>query len=91
MMTAGQHKGYMLRTLLARSRRTFQAIVFADDHDKHTTRMTAAFADSAITTACFHYVHEQSSVDAFKEADKKPVAEKWNKLRESIQTAFEGS
>ena len=90
-MTAGQHKGYMLRTLLARSKRSFRAIVFADDHEKHTARVTAAFDDSPITTACFHYVREQPSVDAFKEADKEPVAEKWNKVKESIQKAFETS
>ena len=70
MMTAGQHKGFMLRTLLARSKRNFRAIVFVDDHAKHTTRMTAAFVDSPITTACFHYVREQPNVDAFNEGDK---------------------
>ena len=59
MMTAGQHKGYMLRTLLARSQRTFRSIVFVDDHKKHTTRMTEAFRDSGITTACFRYDREQ--------------------------------
>ena len=35
MMSAGQHKGYMLRTLLARSQRTFsQCPFFVDDHRK---------------------------------------------------------
>ena len=91
MMTAGQHKGYMLRTLLARSRRNFKAIVFADDHSKHTKRVTEAFAGSAITTACFHYIREQPNVDAFNEADKQPIANKWNELNDSIKAAFEGS
>ena len=43
MMSAGQHKGYMLRTLLARSQRTFRSVIFVDDHKKHTARMTEAF------------------------------------------------
>ena len=88
-MTAGQHKGYMLRTLLARSPRTFKAIVFADDHEKHTTRMTQAFSDSAITTACFHYLHEQPNVDAFRESDKEAIARKWEMLSGAIGEAFD--
>jgi hypothetical protein len=90
-MTAGQHKGYMLRNLLARSPRTFNAIVFADDHDKHTMRMTQAFSDSNITTACFHYVREQPNVDAFKESDKEAIAKTWAKLSDSIAEAFDAS
>lgn len=91
MMTAGQHKGYMLRTLLARSKRTFRAVVFVDDHKKHTTRMTDAFKDSGITTACFHYVREQPNVDVFEKSDKKLVAKKWKQLSKTIRSVFEGS
>lgn len=90
-MTAGQHKGFMLKTLLARSPRNFRAIVFADDHEKHTTRMTAAFADSPITTACFHYVREQPNVKAFNESNKEAIAKQWGKLNGSIQEAFNAS
>ena len=89
-MTAGQNKGYMLRTLLARSPRTFKAIVFADDHDKHTGRMAKAFKDSGITTACFHYIREQPNVDAFKESDKEAVAKQWDQLNNSIRKTFDG-
>ena len=48
-MIAGQHKGYLLRTLLARAipsrgtlheARTFRAIVFVDDHERHTSACT---------------------------------------------------
>ena len=91
MMTAGQHKGYMLRTLLARSRQDFKAIVFADDHEKHTKRMTDAFKDSGITTACFHYVREQPNVDEFKETDKENVSQRWSELSEFITKAFDDS
>ena len=91
MMSAGQHKGYMLRNLLARSQRTFRSVVFVDDHRKHTTRMTDAFRDSGITTACFHYVREQENVEAFEAADKKLVAEKWAKLNKAITKAFDDS
>jgi hypothetical protein len=91
MMTAGQHKGYMLRTLLARSQDTFEAIVFVDDHKKHTTRMLDAFKDSGTTTACFHYVFEQPNVDAFNESNKELVAEKWQKLSDVIADVFGAS
>ena len=84
MMTAGQHKGYMLRNLLARSKRTFRSIVFVDDHKKHTTRMTEAFRDSGITTACFNYVREQENVKAFQESDKDAVTKKWKQLNNAI-------
>ena len=89
MMTAGQHKGYMLRNLLARSQRTFRAIVFVDDHKKHTTRMTNGFRDSGITTACFHYVREQENVEAFQKSDKNPVTKKWKDLNAAITKAFD--
>ena len=84
MMSAGQHKGYMLRTLLARSQRTFHTVVFVDDHKKHTTRMTEAFRDSGITTACFNYVREQDNVKAFQESDKDAVTKKWKQLDDAI-------
>lgn len=88
MMTAGQHKGYMLRNLLARSKRTFQTVVFVDDHKKHTTRMTEAFRDAGITTACFHYVREQENVEAFQNSDKDLVTKKWKRLNEAITDTF---
>ena len=88
MMSAGQHKGYMLRTLLARSQRTFRAVVFVDDHKKHTTRMTDAFRDSGITTACFHYIREQENVKTFQKSDKATVAKKWKQLNEAFTEVF---
>ena len=91
MMTAGQHKGYMLRTLLARSQRTFRSVVFVDDHKKHTTRMTDAFRDSQITTACFHYIREQKNVEAFQESDKDIVTKQWKQLDEAISKVFDDS
>ena len=91
MMSAGQHKGYMLRTLLARSQRTFRTVVFVDDHKKHTTRMTDAFRDSGITTACFNYDRELGNVRAFQESDKEVVSKKWKTLNEAITKAFDDS
>ena len=91
MMSAGQHKGYMLRTLLARSQRTFRTVVFVDDHKKHTTRMTEAFRDSGVTTACFHYVREQENVEAFQESEKDAVTKQWQQLNDAITKAFDDS
>lgn len=87
-MTAGQHKGFMLRTLLARTDREFKAIVFVDDHDKHTQRMSEAFKNSGITTACFHYTREQPAVDDFDKSDKEAVSNQWRSLKSVLSEIF---
>lgn len=79
-LSAGQHKGGMLRLLLWRAgaESAFDAIVFFDDTQKHTERMREAFDGSRIDLHVFHYVNpsvlapgtlvgdpaRQSSVDA---------------------------
>lgn len=95
-MTAGQHKGYMLKTLLARHPRAskdqpfanFKAIVFADDHVKHTDRVRSAFADDPIDLATFRYSKEDAQVERFKASSKQTVIQKWNQLRGVIQSTF---
>ncbi|MDJ0751721.1 MAG: DUF2608 domain-containing protein [Woeseiaceae bacterium] len=56
MMTTGMNKATMLETLLARTGRTFSAIVFVDDTRRHIDDMFAAFRDSDRTeTRIFHF------------------------------------
>ena len=90
-MTAGQHKGYMLRTLLARAvddkptpnvARDFSAIVFVDDHVKHTERMQEAFEnDASIDLATVRYSREDGNVSNFKQSSKRHVVDDWDRLR----------
>ena len=89
-MTAGQHKGYMLRTLLARTepKRSFKAIIFVDDHKKHTTRMREAFKDSPIQLATFHYTREAGNVSNFNDSKKRHVVEDWRRLESFVESVL---
>ncbi len=83
-MTAGQHKGYMLKTLLARSNRSFKTIVFVDDHGKHTDRMHDSFANDTLDLATFRYGQEDGNVSNFNKSSKKHVVHDWNRLKAYI-------
>lgn len=95
-MTAGQHKGYMLKTLLARSTKAFvdkpfanfKAIVFVDDHLKHIDRMQDAFAGDSIDLATFRYSREDRNVDKFNKSTKNHVIRDWELLNSFIKTAL---
>lgn len=89
MMTAGQHKGAMLLTMLALSERQFKAVVFVDDHGRHVLRVYDALAGRGINVAAFHYKREDANVDRFKYGDKKDVAKRWRKLDRTLQEVFE--
>ena len=84
-MTAGQHKGYMLKTLLARSpqKDEIKAIVFVDDHEKHTKRMLSAF-EGEKDLAVFHYTREAGNVANFNDSSKRHVVEEWNQLKKLL-------
>lgn len=79
-MTSGLNKGIMLKTLLKKTKSRFKAIVFADDHIKHTKRMQAIMAPIANVTT-YRYSKIDPVVKAFKEGDKKDSIEAWAKLK----------
>lgn len=85
-MTAGQHKGAMLKLLLHKTKKQFKAIVFADDHSKHTTRMEDIFGKTKILAA-YRYGAIDENVKAFNESQerKEKATQDWNKLRTAIQ------
>ncbi len=87
----------MLKTLLARSyvegerdhrNREFSAIVFVDDHEKHTTRMQEAFAADEIDLLTIHYMQEDGNVKNFNDSSKSHVIRDWNKLRGFLNTVL---
>ena len=89
-LTAGQHKGYMLRTLLARrmvgekDAKQFKAIVFVDDHQRHTKSMHEAYEGAELDLSTFRYSREDGNVSNFKNSSKRHVVHDWNRLSEFI-------
>ncbi len=89
MMSAGQHKGAMLLTLLHHSDRDIRAIVYADDHGRHVAGMFSALVGRQIEATVFHYQHEDQRVQAFEYGDKSDITRRWHQLRETLDTVFE--
>jgi hypothetical protein len=89
-MTAGQHKGMMLRILLHRSQREFDAIVFVDDRDQHIKAVQDAFADHAIREVwTFRYCKEDANVSRFNPPDTataERVTEQWKSLASALRS-----
>lgn len=73
-MNSGQNKGIILKTLLHRSGKKFKAIVFVDDHKKHTAKVQEIFGKrDPIEVITFRYSKIDPIVKAFKESDKSDV------------------
>lgn len=86
-LTAGQHKGAMLKIWLKRTGMNPKAIIFVDDHQKHVKRVKAAFDQSPIDLYSVHYINLQDKVNAFKASDKKQVSQQWSKIKSAMDTA----
>ena len=89
-MTSGLHKGLMLKTLLAKTKRNFEAIVFADDHQKHTKAMQEIFGSAkGVNLTTFRYSKIDPQVKAFLASDKKDSIKAWETLKKASEAAFE--
>jgi hypothetical protein len=88
MLTSGQHKGAMLRTLLAKTSAQFDAIVFVDDREHHSQGMQAAFANRPEEVHTVRYVHELAHIEAFQASDKHEAKAQWCALGTALATAF---
>ena len=89
-MTAGQNKGAMLKVLLHKTKSKFKAIVFADDHSKHTKRMQEIFGNSKLELAAFRYGAIDENVRTFLQSEKRKqtATADWNKLKNVIQSVL---
>ena len=93
-MTAGQHKGAMLRMLLHKSEKSnhFKAIVFIDDTPKNVTSVREAFDNvEGVRVATFLYTHEVENVRQFNEnADdrKTQTVQQWRRLSRTRSSIF---
>ena len=87
-MTSGLNKGIMLKSLLAKTKTKFKAIIFADDHKKHTVRMQAILGDTkGIDLTTYRYGAIDKTVKAFHASKKKESKAAWkslNKLNGSV-------
>lgn len=88
-MTAGHHKGEALDYLVKKSRRSFDAIVFTDDLEKHTTRVGQTFSVSnRPEVVTFRYGRVDSEVARFKASEKSQINATARKLMDSYQAVF---
>lgn len=87
-MTAGQHKGVMLKTLLHKTNANFRAIIFADDHKKHTDRMSETFKNQGLDLSTFRYSKIDPAVKKFQDNDKSKVNNEWKKLKTTIESIY---
>jgi hypothetical protein len=86
-MTAGHHKGEALAYLLKKSGKTYKAIIFADDHERHTRRVYETFSNSVNTEiVTFRYSKEDETVAAFKASPKSTINAQ---ARSLIQTSLQ--
>jgi hypothetical protein len=89
MMNAGQHKGAMLKILLHKTGTKVKAIVFADDHLKHTVRMQAIFGKmNPIELVTYRYGKIDAAVNAFKKAKKDSVHQAYLNFNNTMNKVF---
>jgi hypothetical protein len=86
-MTAGQHKGIMMLTLLNDATRDIKAVVYVDDNVRHVGNVFAAALDRGIDIASIHYKREDLRVQRFAYSDKSEVDRRWRAIRSTIQNA----
>ena len=88
-MTSGHHKGEALVYLLRKAGKNYKAIVFVDDHDKHTRRVYDTFAPSASTeVVTFRYGKEDEAVAAFKTGSKSQVQSQARYMIQAMRQIF---
>lgn len=82
-LTAGQHKGDMLKALLAKTDTPLpEVIVMADDKAHNLQAVLDAFADSPVSVQAFRYNREDTVVAAF---DDENADRQWQTLKPALQ------
>ena len=93
-LTEGQHKGVMLRTLLAKTHSSPKLIVFIDNEDKQTTRVAKAMEDQPIETWSVSYTRANENPEKpgdlreITSAEKEEAAEAWRAVKGAVDKAF---
>lgn len=89
LMTAGQHKGAMLLTLLHDAREDVDAVVYDDDNIRHVANVYAALLARGIEVTAFHYTAEDVNVAKFDYSNKDDVTKKWRKLEQTLEEVLQ--
>jgi hypothetical protein len=85
-MTAGQHKGMMLMTLLKKSPRDIKAIIYVDDNVRHVGAVFSAAVARNIEVSSFQYQHEDTRVQRFQYGDKANMDAEWSAVKNGGKT-----
>jgi len=80
MMTAGQHKGAMLLTLLHDAASDIDAVVYDDDNIRHVANVYAAMLARGKEITAFHYTREEPNVKKFHYGSKQNVDRQWKQV-----------
>jgi hypothetical protein len=87
-LCSGQHKGGLLRMLFTLRKLPYEAILFVDDHGRHTERMREAWAGRDVKLVTCRYTRMDQQVRRFDESDKAEVTAQWKKLADAIRSVF---
>jgi Protein of unknown function (DUF2608) len=85
LMTAGQHKGAMLLTLLHDASNDVDAVVYVDDNILHVANVYAAMLARSKEITAFRYTREEPNVRKFDFGSKKDVDTRWRKLSRVLE------
>jgi len=87
-LCAGQHKGGLLRMLFGLRKLPYKAILFVDDHDKHTKRVREAWKGRDVELVTYRYARMDEQVRRFRASEKAKVTAQWKKLSDAIRSVF---
>lgn len=85
---AGQHKGAMLKSILAKSHFKPCGIVFIDDTAKNTERVWDAYASTSVDISVIRYGFLDDEVTQFTNSDKSQVKQQWISLQTVLNSIF---
>ncbi|GEM_PF-4639319 len=92
LLTAGQHKGIMLRSLLHRSTAKVGAILYVDNKESQLRRVHDAFAAVGTEVKMVQYLGLQEEDDTFRSAPRRldKAWFQWNGLMRSVRALLRG-
>lgn len=86
--TDGQHKGVMLRTLLAHMRQTVSGILFVDDRLHHHEGMRDAFEHTDILLRSVQYLKMEQHINEFNKGSKDTVKYQWCAFAKGLEQSI---
>lgn len=89
LMTAGQHKGAMLLTILHDAQEDIDAIVYDDDNERHVANVYAAVLARGKEITAFHYTREDANTKKFQYGSKEDVNRRWKQLSTVLEEVLQ--